>query len=90
MVPRNYREIAEKNILEEFQSIEEFYPGVYILNINNIDIEIIPYDRTPNPRNPFDRLTPEERRKKIVEIYAQIYLKMVREKQQSNSNLNES
>jgi hypothetical protein len=61
---------------------------VYILNINNIDIEIIPYDGTPNPRNPFDRLTPEERRKKIVEIYAQIYLKMVREKQQNKSNLN--
>jgi hypothetical protein len=59
-----------------------------MLDINNIDIEIIPYDGTPNPRNPFDRLTPEERRKQIVEIYAQIYLKMVREKQQNNSNLN--
>jgi hypothetical protein len=59
-----------------------------MLDINNIDIEIIPYDGTPNPRNPFDRLTSEERRKKIVEIYAQIYLKMVREKQQNNSNLN--
>jgi len=59
-----------------------------MLGINNIDIEIISYDGTPNPRNPFDRLTPEERRKKIVEIYAQIYLKMVRQKQQSNSNLN--
>ena len=60
-----------------------------MLDINNIDIEITPYDGTPNPRNPFDRLTPEERRKKIVEIYAQIYLKMVRKKQQSNLNLNE-
>ena len=55
-----------------------------MLDINNIGIEIIPYDGTPNPRNPFDRLTPEERRKKIVEIYAQIYLKMVREKQQND------
>jgi len=61
---------------------------VYILNINDIDIEIIPYDGTPNPRNPFDRLTPEERRKKIVQIYAQIYLKMVREKQLNNSSSN--
>jgi len=72
----------------EFLSIEEFYPGVYILDINNINIEIIPYDETPNPRNPLDRLTSEERRKKIVEIYAQIYLKMLREKQQNNSNMN--
>ena len=61
---------------------------MYILNINDIDIEIIPYDGTPNPRNPLDRLTPEERRKKIVEIYARIYLKTVREKQQNNSSLN--
>jgi len=59
-----------------------------VLDIENIEIEIIPYDGTPNLRNPFDRLTPEERRKKIVEIYAQIYLKMVRQKQQNNSNLN--
>ena len=57
-------------------------------DIENMEIEIIPYDGTPNPRNPFDRPTPEERRKKIVEIYAQIYLKMVRQKQQCNSNLN--
>jgi hypothetical protein len=59
-----------------------------VLDIENMEIEIIPYDGTPNPRNPFDRLTPEERHKKIVEIYAQIYLKMVRQKQQNNSNLN--
>ncbi len=55
---------------------------VYILDINKIDIEIIPYNGTPNPRNPFDRLAPEERHKKIVQIYAQIYLKMVKGKQQ--------
>ena len=59
-----------------------------VLDIENMEIEIIPYDGTPNPRNPFDRLTPEERHKKIVEIYARIYLKMVRQKQQNNSNLN--
>jgi|Deesub1362B_J571_1020462.scaffolds.fasta_scaffold00032_6 hypothetical protein len=45
-------------------------------DLKDIEIEIIPYDGTPNPRNPFDRLTPEERHKKIVEIYAQIYIKM--------------
>ena len=59
-----------------------------ILDIKNIDIEIIPYDGTPNPRNPFDRLTPEERHKKIVEIYAQIYLKMVKKNKQNNFDLN--
>jgi len=45
-------------------------------DLKDIEIEIIPYDGTPNPRNPFDRLTPEERHKKIVEIYDQIYIKM--------------
>jgi hypothetical protein len=33
---------------------------VYILDINNIDIKIIPYDGTPNPRNPFDLLSDSE------------------------------
>jgi hypothetical protein len=78
-VPRRYRE----KILVEYYSY-----AMSVLDIENIEIEIIPYDGTPNLRNPFDRLTPEERRKKIVEIYAQIYLKMVRQKQQNNSNLN--
>jgi len=50
-----------------------------VLEIENMEIEIIPYDGTSNPRNPFDRLTPEEIRKKVVKIYAQIYLKIVRE-----------
>lgn len=48
------------------------------INPKDMEIEIIPYDGTPNPRNPFDRLTPEERHKKIVELYAQIYLKMLK------------
>jgi hypothetical protein len=52
----------------------------------NVPIEIIPYDGIPNPRNPFDRLTPEERHKKIVEIYAQIYLKMTAEKGKKKSS----
>lgn len=47
----------------------------------NVPIEIIPYDGSPNSRNPFDRLAPEERHKKIVETYAQIYLKIIAEKE---------
>jgi len=45
-------------------------------NLKDIEIEIVPYDGTPNPRNPYDRLTPEDRHRKIVEIYARIYLRM--------------
>lgn len=46
-------------------------------NLKDIEIEIVPYDGTPNPRNPYDRLTPEDRHRKIVELYARIYLRMV-------------
>ncbi len=46
-------------------------------NLKDIEIEIEPYDGTPNPRNPYDRLTPEDRHRKIVEIYARIYLRMM-------------
>lgn len=56
------------------------------IDLRNVPIEIIPYDGTPNPRNPFDRLTPEERHKKIVEIYAQIYLKMTTKKGKKKSS----
>jgi hypothetical protein len=52
----------------------------------NMPIEISPYDGEPNPRNPFDRLTPEERHKKIVEIYAKIYLKITDEKERKKSS----
>jgi len=45
--------------------------------LKNIEIEIAPYDGTPNPRNPYDRLTAEERHKKIVELYGRIYLRML-------------
>ena len=41
----------------------------HILDINNIDIEIILYDGTPDPRNPFNRLTPGERRRKAHNQY---------------------
>lgn len=46
-------------------------------NLKDIEIEIVTYDGTPNPRNPYDRLTPEDRHRKIVELYARIYLRMV-------------
>lgn len=45
--------------------------------LRDIEIEIVPYDGTPNPRNLYDRLTPEERHRKIVELYARIYLRMM-------------
>lgn len=45
--------------------------------LQDIEVEILPYDGTPNPRNPFDRLTPEDRHRKIVELYARIYLRML-------------
>lgn len=38
---------------------------------------MISYDGTPNPRNPYDKLTSEERYKRIVKLYAKIYLRMV-------------
>ena len=71
-----------------FQVRNFFILVVLILDTKNINIEIIPYDGIPNPRNPFDRLTPEERHKKIVEIYAQIYLKMLKKNKQNNFDLN--
>lgn len=54
----------------------------------NVPIEIIPYDGEPNPRNPFDRLTPEERHRKIVEVYAKIYLKILEKRNQNNNCIN--
>lgn len=45
-------------------------------DLKNIEIEMIPYDGTPNPHNPHDRLTPEARYKKLVTTFAQILLEM--------------
>lgn len=45
--------------------------------LEDMEVEVVPYDGTRNPRNPYDRLTPEERHKKIVELYARIYLGML-------------
>ncbi|MFV1951700.1 MAG: hypothetical protein ACC630_07090 [Nitrospinota bacterium] len=57
-------------------------------DLKDIEIEIIPYDGTPNPRNPYDRLTPEERHRKIVELYGQLYLKIMEKRNQNNFGIN--
>ncbi len=54
--------------------------------LKDVKIEIVPYDGTPNPRNPFDRLTPEDQRKKIVELYARICLRMLGKKAEPSPN----
>lgn len=53
-------------------------------DLKDIEIEIIPYDGTLDHRNPYDRFTPEERHRKIVELYTQLYLKLL-EKGKQNS-----
>ncbi len=57
-------------------------------DLKDIEIEIIPYDGTPNPRNPYDRLTPKERHRKIVELYGQLYLKIMEKRNQNNFGIN--
>lgn len=62
--------------------------------LKDVELEIVPYDGTPNPRNPYDRLTHEERQRKIVELYAKICLRMLGKKAESSymteENLKES
>lgn len=45
---------------------------------SNFDAEliIIPHDGGSNPRNPYDRFTPENREKKLVGLCARIYLRI--------------
>lgn len=45
----------------------------------NIRVIRIPYDGTPNPKNPYDKLLPEEREKKIIAVCRKIWLKMIEE-----------
>lgn len=40
---------------------------------NDIQIELIPNDNDPNPRNPYYNLTQEKRYARIVKVLAQIY-----------------
>jgi len=46
---------------------------------------IIPHDGGNNPRNPYDRFTPEERKKKIVGLCARVYLR-IRSKDSDQTN----
>ena len=46
-------------------------------DLSHIPIEIMPYDGSVNPSNPFDRLTPEERYQKIAELWAKLYLRVL-------------
>ena len=45
------------------------------------DIRVIrrPHAGTPNPKNPYDKLLPEEREKKIIAICRKIWLRMIEE-----------
>lgn len=45
----------------------------------NIRVIRIPYDGTPNSKNPYDKLLPEEREKKIIAICREIWLRMIEE-----------
>ena len=45
----------------------------------NIRVVRMPYDGTPNPKNPYDKLFPEERKKKIIAICRKIWLRMIEE-----------
>jgi len=45
----------------------------------NIRVIRIPYDGTPNPKNPYDKLLPEEREKKIISICRKIWLRIIDE-----------
>jgi len=42
-------------------------------NRGGIAVTLIPPDGEPNPNNPYDRLPPEEREKRIVELCARIH-----------------
>jgi len=47
------------------------------INWDNIRVIRIPYDGAPNPQNPYDKLSPEEREKKIITICRKIWLRML-------------
>ena len=51
----------------------------------NAKLNITSHDGGSNPRNPYDRFTPDDREKKIVELCVRIYLRM-RSKQDGEAN----
>ncbi len=52
----------------------------------NARLIIFAHDGGSNPRNPYDRFTPQEREKKIVELCARIYVRMRSENAESPSS----
>lgn len=42
-----------------------------------IKVSLVPHDGSPNPRNPFDRLSPEERAVRMRRVLARVALRTV-------------
>jgi len=47
-------------------------------NLGGITVTLVPPDDEPNPNNPYDRLPPEERERRIVELCARIHRQVTR------------
>jgi hypothetical protein len=45
------------------------------LRDGNIRVRIVPHDGRPNPNNPYDKLSPEDRRARLRQILAKIALR---------------
>ena len=56
----------------------------------DIRVVRIPYDGTPNPKNPYDKLLPEEREKKIIAICRKIWLRMIDEDKAKQNKQNKN
>ena len=61
--------------MEKVESSKKFANQKRKSKMAGIEIETISYDGKNNFRNPYDRLTPEERYEKIIKLLAKIYLK---------------
>jgi len=45
------------------------------LRDGNIRVVIVPHDGSPNPSNPYDKLSPEDRRARLGQVLAKIALR---------------
>ncbi len=45
------------------------------LRDGNIRVLIVPHDGRPNPNNPYDKLSPEDRRARLRQVLAKIALR---------------
>jgi pyruvate-formate lyase-activating enzyme len=52
------------------------------ISVKDAEAKIILNAGIPNMKNPYDTLTPEERQKRIVKLYAKIYLRMVEKREE--------